>query len=204
MFTGLVERTGRISSVHKSSDAVWTLTVDPGVDFARQHGDSIAVNGVCLTEVGTSSQGPLTFHVSPETLKRTSLGALTNGAKVNLERSLRADARLGGHIVLGHVDDKGIIQKLEPQEGFYLLEVLIPTKFAKYVVEKGSIAIDGTSLTINNVSDLSNGCLISFMLIPVTWEKTRLSECRVQDAVNIEIDMVAKHIERLTKAWNPA
>lgn len=201
MFTGLVERTGRVVSLSKTHEDLLTLVVDPGKDFSRDHGDSIAVNGVCLSEVGHVSEANLSFHVSPETLSRTSLSALKTGSLVNLERSLRPNDRMGGHFVLGHVDDRGVITQLKTENGFHLLEIKISREFSKYVVKKGSIAIDGISLTINSVEDQHDGCLLTFTIVPVTWQTTRLSESRLHDIVNIEVDMIAKHLERLTEAW---
>lgn len=201
MFTGLVERTGRVISLSETHGDLLTLVVDPGKNFSRDHGDSIAVNGVCLSEVGDVGETNLSFHVSPETLARTSLSSLTIGSLVNLERSLRPNDRMGGHFVLGHVDDRGVITNLKTENGFHLLEIKISEEFAKYVVKKGSIAVDGISLTINSVEDNKDGCLLSFTIVPVTWQTTRLSQCRVNDIVNIEVDMIAKHLERLTEAW---
>lgn len=201
MFTGLVERTGLVTSVLDSKSDIWTLIVDPGKDFTREHGASIAINGVCLTEVGTATEGPLTFHVSHETLAKTSLGDIKPGSKVNLERAMRASDRLGGHIVLGHVDSTGTVKTIREESKFIYVEILIPESLARYVVSKGSIAVDGTSLTINSLQDTSEGCLLSFMLIPVTWSTTRFASLKINDKVNIEVDMIAKHLERLTLPW---
>lgn len=204
MFTGLVERTGVIKQVTGENSGLWTLVVEPGDDYEREHGSSIAVNGVCLTEVGRAQQGPLTFHVSHETLSKTSLQQLKVGARVNLERAMRPNDRLGGHIVLGHVDGTGTVSTIRREESFYYVEILIPKTLAHYVVSKGSIAIDGTSLTINALRDGSEGTLLSFMLIPVTWETTRFADVKINDKVNIEVDMIAKHLERLSLPWKPA
>jgi riboflavin synthase len=201
MFTGIVERTGCVTSMPDVKSDVCTLVIDPGADFERSHGDSIAVNGVCLSEVGQDCEGLLTFHVSPETLNKTSLSFAKVGGLVNLERAVRASDRLGGHIVTGHVDTQGEITTIRAQQGFHHLEIKIPLAYAKYVVPKGSIAIDGISLTINDVSDREGGCFVSFMIIPITWQTTRLYTCHVSDAVNVETDLVAKHIERLLSGW---
>jgi riboflavin synthase len=152
--------------------------------------------------VGDASDPNLNFHVSPETIARTSLSALKTGSLVNLERSLRPNDRLGGHFVLGHVDDRGVITGLKDENDFHILEIKISNDFAKYVVKKGSIAIDGISLTINSVEDKPEGCFLTFTIVPVTWQTTRLSQSRINDIVNIEVDMIAKHLERLTAAWN--
>jgi riboflavin synthase len=201
MFTGLVERTGRITAITTEDKATWTLAVDPGADYVREHGASVAVNGVCLTEIGTATQGGLTFQVSHETLSKTSLGDLKQGAFVNLERAICATDRLGGHIVLGHVDATGLVKTIRPESNFVYLEILIPEALAKYVVSKGSIAVDGTSLTINNLQDLPEGCLLSFMLVPVTWGTTAFANLKLNAKVNIEVDMIAKHLERLSLPW---
>jgi riboflavin synthase len=201
MFTGLVERTGRVTTISGSHGDIWTLSVDPGPDFSRDHGASVAVNGVCLTEIGNSGEGLLTFQVSHETLAKTSLGDLVLGAPVNLERALRATDRLGGHIVLGHVDGTGLVDTIRHESNFVYLEILIPQPLAKYVVSKGSIAIDGTSLTINKLKDTASGCLLSFMLVPVTWSTTSLANLQLGASVNIEVDMIAKHLERLALPW---
>ncbi len=201
MFTGLVERTGLVTSVLDSKSDIWTLVVDPGKDFHREHGASIAINGVCLTEVGTATEGPLTFHVSHETLAKTSLGDIKPGSKVNLERAMRASDRLGGHIVLGHVDSTGLVKTIRQESKFFYVEILIPESLSKYVVSKGSIAVDGTSLTVNSLQDTREGCLLSFMLIPVTWSTTRFASLKINDKVNIEVDMIAKHLERLALPW---
>lgn len=153
MFTGLVERTGVVKDVTSGRDAVWRLVVDPGEDYEREHGASIAINGVCLTEVGNANQGHLTFHVSHETLSKISLESLKPGSNVNLERAMRPTDRLGGHIVLGHVDGTGDFKVIRKEENFYYVEVLIPRSLSPYVVSKGSITVDGTSLTINSLRD---------------------------------------------------
>lgn len=202
MFTGLVERTGVVTAVKSGENQIWTLVVDPGNNFERTHGASIAVNGVCLTEVKTATEGPLTFHVSDETLSKTSLGEIKAGSKVNLERAMRPTDRLGGHIVLGHVDGTGVVSLIRQDSNFIYLEIAIPRDLGRYVVSKGSIAIDGTSLTVNALNDSKDGvCLLSFMLIPVTWTTTRFADLKINDKVNIEVDMIAKHLERLALAW---
>jgi riboflavin synthase len=201
MFTGLVERTGVVKQVTGESSGLFTLVVDPGPDFERDHGASVAVNGVCLSEVGHQQQGDLTFHVSHETLSKTSLQNAKPGMRVNLERSMRPTDRLGGHIVLGHVDGTGTITTIRKEESFYFVEILIPKTLSPYVVSKGSIAIDGTSLTINALRDDDSGTHLSFMLIPVTWDTTRFADVQINDKVNIEVDMIAKHLERLSLPW---
>ena len=204
MFTGLVERTGIMLSASAGKDQVWTIVIDPGLDYFREHGASIAVNGTCLTEVGAGGEGPLTFHVSQETLDRTSLGSMKVADAVNLERAMRPTDRLGGHIVLGHVDGTGKVLEITKQEGFVLLTILIPRELARYVVIKGSLCVDGTSLTVNQITDHADHTQISFTLIPVTWTTTRFAQLKVGDRVNIEVDIIAKHLERLALPWNTA
>lgn len=204
MFTGLVERTGRVVAMkqpaNKDAD-VWTLVVDPGKDYEREHGASVAINGTCLTEVGKDKEGLLTFHVSHETLAKTSLGELSVGSLVNLERAMRPTDRLGGHIMLGHVDGTGTLTHIESKDGFWLVKLLIQKQLARYVVHKGSIAVDGVSLTVNDIHDRDNDSELSFMLIPVTWTTTAFHTAKVGTRVNIEADIIAKHIERLVKPW---
>ncbi|MCX6124560.1 MAG: riboflavin synthase [Proteobacteria bacterium] len=195
MFTGLIERTGKIQAIGLSND-VYTIVLDPGINFERLKGSSIALNGVCLTEVGEAVEGPLTFHVSPETLAKTSLQELKASDLVNLERALRPTDRLGGHLVQGHVDGTGHITELREQDGFWHLSVSIPRTLARYVVKKGSIAIDGVSLTVNQLRDNPTEAQISFMLVPLTWETTGFKQKTINSLVNIEVDMIAKHLER--------
>ena len=204
MFTGLVERTGTMVSATAGNDRVWTLVIDPGPDYFREHGASIAVNGTCLTEVGSGGQGPLTFHVSQETLNRTSLGSMKIKDAVNLERAMRPTDRLGGHIVLGHVDGTSKVASITKQEGFVVLKIDLPRELARYVVVKGSLCVDGVSLTVNDIKDHEHFTEISFTLIPVTWTTTRFENLKVGECVNIEVDMIAKHLERLALPWNLA
>ena len=204
MFTGLVERTGRVVAMRQPADNhtdVWTLVIDPGKGYEREHGASVAVCGTCLTEVGQTGDGLLTFHVSHETLAKTSLGQLSVGGLVNLERAMRPTDRLGGHIMLGHVDGTGEITCIEESEGFWLVKIDVPTSLARYVVSKGSIAIDGVSLTVNAIHDRKTHSELSFMLIPVTWTTTAFHTLKKGSRVNIETDIIAKHIERLVKPW---
>lgn len=203
MFTGLVERTGTVTSILEptNKENVWTLVVDPGSDFSREFGASVAVNGACLTEIGNNSEGPLTFHVSPETLAKTSLGQLKVSDPVNLERAMRATDRLGGHIVLGHVDGTGEVTAIKEDEGFWFLELKISRDLGRYVVSKGSIAIDGVSLTVNAFRDSGSETYLNFMLIPITWKSTRFHRIFIGCRVNIEVDVIAKHVERLVTPW---
>ncbi|MFI6450726.1 riboflavin synthase [Streptosporangium amethystogenes] len=199
MFTGIVEELGEIAGIEQLADAARlsirgrTVTSDAG------HGDSIAVNGVCLTVVDVADE-VFTADVMKETLDRSSLGALRPGSPVNLERAVRADQRLGGHIVQGHVDGTGVLLSREPGEHWEVVRVSLPPDLDRYVVEKGSITVDGISLTVVSVG--SGGFTVS--LIPTTLRLTTLGAKRPGDPVNLEVDVIAKHVEKLVGAYAPA
>ncbi|MGW0063347.1 riboflavin synthase, partial [Streptosporangium sandarakinum] len=161
-------------------------------------GDSIAVNGVCLTVVEVDGD-VFTADVMKETLDRSSLGALRPGSPVNLERAVRADARLGGHIVQGHVDGTGTLLSREPGEHWEVVRISLPAELNRYVVEKGSIAVDGVSLTVAGV----DGESLTVSLIPTTLRLTTLGAKRPGDPVNLEADVIAKHVEKLTAGYVP-
>ncbi|MEM6821135.1 MAG: riboflavin synthase [Verrucomicrobiota bacterium] len=192
MFTGIVEEAGTVISLETTqSGCVYTVetqTVHEGV----QLGDSIANNGCCLT-VSKISGNTLSFDLLEETLRTTNLGDLSPGSKVNLERSLRADARLGGHFVTGHVDGTAKISRWEPEGNDYVLEITVPEVFSRYVVPKGCIAIDGISLTVGPVQGNSFTCWI----IPHTRIATNLDQHEAGDRVNMEYDLLAKYTEKL-------
>lgn len=196
MFTGIVEELGQISDVTVLPDDALRLTIHgPVVTADAGHGDSIAVNGVCLTVVDVAD-GDFTADVMRETLERTSLRGAASGTTVNLERAVRADARLGGHIVQGHVDGTGHIVSRTPSENWELVRVSLPASLARYVVEKGSITVDGVSLTVTDVDDDSFGV----SLIPTTLAATTLGSRQPGDTVNLEVDVLAKYVERLITA----
>ncbi len=196
MFTGIVEELGQISDVTVLPDDALRLTIrGPVVTADAGHGDSIAVNGVCLTVVDVAD-GDFTADVMRETLERTSLRGAASGTTVNLERAVRADARLGGHIVQGHVDGTGHIVSRTPSENWELVRVSLPASLARYVVEKGSITVDGVSLTVTDVDDDSFGV----SLIPTTLAATTLGSRQPGDTVNLEVDVLAKYVERLITA----
>ncbi|GGS54243.1 riboflavin synthase subunit alpha [Planobispora rosea] len=196
MFTGIIEELGEISSVEPLPDAARLTVRGKVVTADARHGDSIAVNGVCLTVVETDGE-VFTADVMKETLKRSSLGALRPGSPVNLERAVRADQRLGGHIVQGHVDGTGVLLSREPAEHWEVVRISLPAELNRYVVEKGSIAVDGVSLTVTAV----DGEAFSVSLIPTTLELTTLGAKRPGDPVNLEVDVIAKHVERLVGAY---
>ncbi|XVQ88798.1 riboflavin synthase [Microbispora siamensis] len=195
MFTGIVEELGEVVALEPRGDSA-RLTVRGAVVTAdARHGDSIAVNGVCLTVAGAEGDS-FTADVMKETLDRSSLGALRPGSRVNLERAVRADQRLGGHIVQGHVDGTGEVLSREPGEHWEVVRLSLPANLARYVVEKGSIAVDGVSLTVAEVTDDS----FSVSLIPTTLELTTLGRKQPGEPVNLEVDMIAKYVEKLTAA----
>jgi len=196
MFTGLIEATGRVASFHRRGEA-GVLTVEtalPTADIAI--GDSVAVNGTCLT-VTAKSDRTLTFDVSPESISRTLIGKLCSGSTVNLEQALRLGDRLGGHIVSGHVDCAARLIRSEERSGNLQLQFTLPPGHARYLVEKGSVTIDGISLTVNSVSQEG----FSVNIIPHTYSNTTLEQLRVGDSVNIETDIIGKYVERLTSPW---
>jgi riboflavin synthase len=195
MFTGIVEELGTVEALDLLEKNAARLTIrGPKVVEDAGHGDSIAVNGCCLTVVETGD-GTFTADVMRETLQRTSLGQATKGAQVNLERAVSAHARLGGHIVQGHVDGVGTIASRTPGEHWEDVRVAAPANILKYVAEKGSIAIDGVSLTVTDVDDATGTFGVS--LIPTTLELTVLGRNQVGDKVNLEVDVIAKYVERL-------
>ncbi len=198
MFTGLIEATGTIDAV-RPSGAVRVLSVATPLGRELGAGDSIAVNGVCLTVTSRHDQG-FEVEVSPETLRVTTLGQFATGRTVNLERPLRADARLGGHFVLGHVDGVGRITAFTGDGDCYWLEVDAPPELARYLISKGSVAIDGISLTIARLQGASMGVQI----IPFTWAHTALSQARPGDEVNLEADVLGKYVARLMDAQTAA
>ncbi|WP_225802798.1 riboflavin synthase [Streptomyces sp. NK15101] len=192
MFTGIVEELGEVVAVEQLEDASRFRLRGPLVTEGAQHGDSIAVNGVCLTVV-EFGDGEFTADVMAETLKRSSLGALEVGSRVNLERPMAVGGRLGGHIVQGHVDGTGTILERTPSEHWELVKVGLPAHLSRYVVEKGSITVDGVSLTVVEVAD----DWFTISLIPTTLDLTTLGIKRSGDPVNLEVDVIAKYVERL-------
>ncbi|MFJ6441740.1 riboflavin synthase [Streptomyces sp. NPDC091649] len=192
MFTGIVEELGEVTAVEQLEDASRFRLRGPVVTEGARHGDSIAVNGVCLTVVDTGD-GEFTADVMAETLKRSSLGALTTGSGVNLERPMALGGRLGGHIVQGHVDGTGTIVERTPSEHWEIVKVSLPPELTRYVVEKGSITVDGVSLTVVDAG--TDHFTIS--LIPTTLALTTLGRKQPGDPVNLEVDVLAKYVERL-------
>ncbi|HSI15137.1 MAG TPA: riboflavin synthase [Chthoniobacter sp.] len=192
MFTGLVEETGELLSLERSSAGARLTVRAPLVTQDVRIGDSVAVNGCCLT-VTIHEGDKLAFDLLAETLARTSLGALTPGTPVNLERALAAHARLGGHFVQGHVDTTSPLLSFEQVQADYRLEIALPREFARYVAFKGSIAIDGISLTVAEVHEAS----FVVWIIPHTFAVTNLRSKKAGDLVNLEFDLLAKYVERI-------
>lgn len=195
MFTGIVEELGSVESIADLGDAARLAISGPVVSADARPGDSISVNGVCLTVVDLTG-GSFTADVMLETLRRSSLGSLSVGSPVNLERAARVDSRLGGHIVQGHVDGTATVQDISPAEHWTTMRFGLAPALSRYVVEKGSITVDGVSLTVVAVLDDS----FSVSLIPTTLEHTTLGTRQVGDTVNIEVDVIAKYVERLMEA----
>ncbi len=192
MFTGIVEEAGRVLSFEEGADA-WKLAIAAQtVRDDMQIGDSLAVNGCCLTLVEKRADA-LVFDLLGETVRLTGFAQLKPGALVNLERSLKADGRLGGHFVSGHVDTSGVVETFEPRGKDFYLRVKAPKEFLKYLAYKGSITIDGISLTVAEVHE--DGFAV--WLIPHTVEVTNLSQRKAEDRVNLEFDLLAKYMERL-------
>ena len=196
MFTGLIEGIGRIERVDPLPDGGIRATVTaPAALLADARvGDSICVNGVCLTAVELA---PTAFavDVSRESLARSA--GLDRPGAVNLERSLRLGDRLGGHLVFGHVDGVGEVVSLEPLGASWEFVVRVPRELARYVAVKGSVAVNGTSLTVNRVTDTQAGCEFSINIIPHTYEVTTLNGLRAGSRVNVEADMIARYVERM-------
>ncbi len=195
MFTGIVEERGEVVSVLLQGDSA-RMVIRAGLALQdAKLGDSISVNGVCLT-VAELDADSFTADVMAETLARTSLGAASIGSPVNLERAMPAHGRLGGHLVQGHVDGTGQILEITPAEHWTVVRVSLPEQLSRYVAEKGSITVDGVSLTVVSVDDAS----FTVSLIPTTLRETTLGERSPGDAVNLEIDVIAKYVERLLQA----
>ena len=188
MFTGIIETVAKVRSISRSSDFI-ELGVD--VPFNTRDGDSIAINGVCLT-VKFLEKGVAYFDVVKETLKRTNLSDLRIGSVVNLERSLKIDSRFDGHIILGHIDATGKIKSIRNKKYERIFSISYPFKLSPFITEKGSIAVDGISLTVVS----TNNNTFDFSVIPYTYDHTNLYVRRAGDKVNIEVDIIARYIKR--------
>jgi riboflavin synthase len=193
VFTGIVEELGEVVGKEDCADAARFVIRGPVVTADAAHGDSIAVNGVCLTVVEVRPGGEFTADVMAETLDRSSLRNVDVGSHVNLERAAAVDSRLGGHIVQGHVDGTAHVIARTPSEHWEVVRIALPTALARYVVEKGSITVDGVSLTVSHLGH----DWFEVSLIPTTLQLTTLGRAAVGTPVNLEVDIIAKYVERL-------
>jgi riboflavin synthase len=197
VFTGIVEELGEVVGKEDLADAARFVIRGPVVTADAGHGDSIAVNGVCLTVVEVRPGGEFSADVMAETLNRSSLQQLAVGSRVNLERAAAVNSRLGGHIVQGHVDGTGRVISRAPSEHWEVVRLALPNTLARYVVEKGSITVDGISLTVSALGRDESGDWFEVSLIPTTRELTTLGSAAVGSPVNLEVDVIAKYVERL-------
>lgn len=193
MFTGIVASKARVARLTRRSEGALLEIERPAGWSDVAAGESVAVSGVCLTLLPPADKGPLRFDLSPETLSRSTLAKAAPGTGFNLERALRASDRLGGHVVAGHVDATTPITGIVPADGFWTVSFALDASWARYVVEKGSIALDGISLTVARLGEDR----FDVAVIPHTWEVTTLSERSVGDLVNVEVDILAKYVERM-------
>jgi riboflavin synthase len=190
MFTGLIEAVGTIAEV-RPVESGFRIRIRTAIAADIREGESVAVNGVCLTAINPRAD-EWQAEVGPETARVTSLGGLKTGALVNLERAMRADGRFGGHLVLGHVDGTGTVQAIRPDADFTWVSVGFPEPLAPYLIHRGSIAVDGISLTVAGLSQ-SN---FDVQIVPFTWTHTNLPALRTGDQINLECDMVGKYVVR--------
>ena len=190
MFTGLIEAVGEIAEV-KTSPGGYRIRIRTTLAPDLASGDSLSVNGVCLTVV-TADDGEVHADIGPETARVTTLGSLRQKQRVNLERSMRADGRVGGHLVQGHVDAPGVVEEIRPDGDSHWVAISFDPRLAPFLIRKGSIAVDGVSLTIAGLGEH----VFDVMIIPFTWANTALSALRVGDRVNIECDMIGKYVAR--------
>ena len=193
MFTGLIEAIGEVAEI-KPTPGGFRLRLTTAIAPDVVAGDSLAVNGVCLTAISSEADG-IHADISPETARVSGLGGLRRGALVNLERPLRADARLGGHFVQGHVDATGTLEDIRADGDSFWLTIRFPTLLAPYIVRKGSIAVDGISLTVAGVDDRH----FDVQIIPYTWEHTNLHLAKQGDVVNLECDILGKYVVRVAE-----
>ena len=200
MFSGIIERVAQVTQATHDNGALQCKIATGFVDLAL--GESIAVNGVCLTVASFTREGAADFFASAETLARTNLDKIAVGSHVNLERAVSLNTRLSGHMVQGHVDGKATLNSITPEDGAYRLAFDLPQSLARYCVEKGSIALNGISLTINGLYEVEGGeTRVAITIIPHTWEHTNLFAAKVGDAINVEVDVMAKYVERLCQPY---
>lgn len=201
MFTGIVEELGEVAERDDLGDAARLVIRGPVVTSDARHGDSIAVNGVCLTVVDVLPGGRFSADVMAETLRRSSLAEVAAGSRVNLERAASVNGRFGGHIVQGHVDGTGEVIARTPSQHWEVVRIALPDSLSRYVVEKGSITVDGVSLTVSALGgespDGAAGRWFEVSLIPTTLALTTLGRALPGVTVNLEVDVIAKYVERL-------
>lgn len=190
MFTGLIEAVGTIADV-RPVESGFRIRIRTAIAADIREGESVAVNGVCLTAINPRAD-EWQAEIGPETARVTSLGGLQTGALVNLERAMRADGRFGGHLVMGHIDGTGTVQAIRPDADFTWVSVGFPEPLAPYLIHRGSIAVDGISLTVAGLSRSS----FDLQIVPFTWTHTNLPALRVGDQINLECDMVGKYVVR--------
>ena len=198
MFTGIIEELGRVRAIEKRGEDARIVIEARTVTEGSTNGDSISVNGVCLTALEVKSDS-FAADVSKETLLRSTLGSLAAGSAVNLERAVTPATRLGGHIVQGHVDARGQFLGSESHGESWTFRIAYPKEIARYLVFKGSVAVEGISLTISNLTD----GYFEIAVIPKTWEVTNFSQLKPGDEVNLEVDVIAKYVERILSVQNP-
>lgn len=196
MFTGLIEEKGRITRIEQSGDGAKYTIFGPKVTEDITHGDSISVNGVCLTAIEITEDS-FTADVMKQTIDMSSIASLTEGSEVNLERAAQVGSRLGGHIVQGHVDGSSTVLQVRPGDEWSVLRFTLSDDLAPLVVDKGSICVDGVSLTVSDLGEDENGHWFEVSLIPETLTSTTLGALKTGDIVNIETDIVARHVQRL-------
>lgn len=195
MFSGIIERLARVTLATPKGGSL-EIEVESGFPDLSL-GESIAVNGVCLTVTRIDEPGRAAFFISPETMARTTLGLLGAGDSVNLERAVTLDTRLSGHLVQGHVDGLARLVERVEEEGAWRHKFLLPKSLGRYCVEKGSIALNGISLTINGLEQGDDGVTVLVTIIPHTWNQTNLHGLAIGDDLNVEVDVMAKYVERL-------
>jgi riboflavin synthase len=190
MFTGLIEVVGTIAEL-KTTTSGFRIRIRTPLASELAPGDSLAVNGVCLTVIA-ADKGMVHAEIGPETARVSALGSLQHEQRVNLERSMRADSRIGGHFVQGHIDGTGVIDEIRPDGDSHWLTISFDRDLSPYLIRKGSIAVDGVSLTVAGLG----GNVFDVMIIPFTWANTNLSSLRLRDRVNLECDMIGKYVAR--------
>lgn len=190
MFTGIIEHVGRLAEV-KPLAGGYRVRIESALADETRQGDSMAVNGVCLTAL-VVAQGEIHADIGPETARITTLGALARGQRVNLERPMRFDGRMGGHFVLGHVDGVGVVEDVRPEGESHWLTISYPPSLAALFIRKGSVTVDGVSLTVAGLDDRR----IDLQIIPYTWEHTTLGDLKPGDKVNLECDVLGKYVVR--------